>query len=190
MKKLPIDFSIERYGLHVRLVDESDSEFILRLRLNEKHSRYINKTDANWDEQRKWILSYKEREREGLEYYFIFSLSSISLGVYRLYNINREEKSFTCGSWVFSADAPPGAGILGCIIGREIAYEDLELERCFTDVKKDNISSMRFQQSFNPIKLKEEDGSIYFEHIKLNFYRVKPNYIKVCTTLLRKNSNG
>lgn len=188
MNKLLPNFNIERYGLQVRLVTEDDAEFIVRLRTDVKHSRFINKIDESVEKQRNWILEYKERESKGIEYYFVFSMNENPIGVYRLYNISNN--MFVCGSWVFSSSAPAGAGILGCIIGREIAYEDLELERCFTDVVKENISSLKFQLAFEPILLKEEKGLVYFEHKKENFYMIKSKFINICTSLLKTKKNG
>ena len=185
MNKLPGNFTLKRYGLNVRLVDEQDADFILKLRCDKTLRRYIHETNPSVQRQLEWIRSYKKRECKGEEYYFVFQIEGIPVGVYRLYNISGD--SFTCGSWVFSRKSPIGAGILGCIISRELAYEELSLNRCFTDVNKDNISSLQFQMSFNPIILREEGGMVYFEHIKENFYKVKPIYISRCINLLKSN---
>ena len=69
--KIPENFTIERYGLNVRLVEEKDAGFILSLRTNPKLSRYIHNTDDSLDKQRQWIRDYKKRELEGKDYYFI-----------------------------------------------------------------------------------------------------------------------
>lgn len=65
MIKLPNNFELDRYGLHVRLVGEEDAEFIVHLRTDEKLSRYINKTNVGVDKQKEWIKQYKKRERYG-----------------------------------------------------------------------------------------------------------------------------
>ena len=61
------DFPMKRYGISVRLVEEDDAEFILKLRTNRKLSRYLHKTDADIEKQIQWIRNYKKRE---LELYF------------------------------------------------------------------------------------------------------------------------
>ena len=70
-KKLPSNFELDRYGLHVRLVREEDAEFIVRLRTNEHNSRYIHDTVADVEQQKVWLRTYKQRELEGKEYYVL-----------------------------------------------------------------------------------------------------------------------
>lgn len=184
MNSISEDFELDKYGLHVRLVGPEDAEFIISIRANDKVNRLISHVDADVDNQRKWILNYKERERNGKEYYFIFTHEGKKLGVYRLYDIT--EDSFTCGSWVFSPDAPKGAAILGCIIGREIAFDTLGLIRCFNDTKHINNSSMQFQKSFNPVIIKDDGETVWFEHTKEKFNNKKTFYINLCSKLLKK----
>ena len=185
VNKLPEDFTLHRYGIDVRLVNEDDAEFIIKLRNDDRNSKFLSKTTTNIYEQINWIKEYKIREKEGKDYYFLFSFNQMPVGLYRIYNI--ENDSFVCGSWAFKPDSQSGLGILGCIIGREVAYEDLKLEKCFTDVLVDNISSISFQKAFYPKTLKTENGKIYFEHYKENFYKYKDKFIQIC---LKLNNNG
>lgn len=178
MKELPADFEIDRYGLHCRLVQVEDAEFIVSIRSDEKLSKYINHTDISIPHQVEWIKEYKKRESEGRDYYFIFERNGDKVGVYRLYNIVGEQ--FDCGSWVFAKNAPKGAAMLGNIICHEIAYEELLLEKCLTEVYNDNVPSMQFQKLFNPRVLKVTDQMTYFEHIKENFYSKKDMLINAC----------
>ena len=69
MKKLPTNFSIEKYGLKVRLVNENDAEFILSLRADPNRTKHMITLEDEIDSQIKWIQEYKEREREGTDFY-------------------------------------------------------------------------------------------------------------------------
>ena len=71
-KKLPKGFTLDKYGLHVRLVNEDDAAFIVKLRTDERLGQFIHATSPDVEQQKAWIRKYKEREAEGLEYYFIF----------------------------------------------------------------------------------------------------------------------
>jgi len=62
------DFSLNRYGLHVRLVNEDDAEYILNLRTDHKLGRFLSKTVNDLEVQKQWIRDYKKREALGLEY--------------------------------------------------------------------------------------------------------------------------
>ncbi len=65
VNKLPLGFKMNKYGIDVRFVEESDAEFILSLRTDPKLSRYLHATDNDVEKQRQWIRKYKEREAHG-----------------------------------------------------------------------------------------------------------------------------
>ena len=86
VNKLPLGFKMNKYGIDVRFVEESDAEFILSLRTDPKLSRYLHATDNDVEKQRQWIRKYKEREAHGKEYYFMYIKNENKLGVSRIYN--------------------------------------------------------------------------------------------------------
>ena len=186
MRKIPSNFFVERYGLQVRLVNEDDAEFIVDLRTNPRLNHYISNTSSDVNKQKEWITNYKKREELGVEYYFIIQLEGIPIGTYRIYNI--ENNKFVSGSWVFSPDAPVGASILGSIICKEIAYEELNLERDIADVRKDNKRVMRHNMSFEPVVTGEDEENIYLEFSKEKFNQIKLKYISQCTKVMQENS--
>lgn len=136
MNKLPHDFTIYRYGLHVRLVQESDAQFILSLRTNEKLSRYLHATNNDLDAQVKWIQEYKKREEKGIDYYFIYSHEGKDFAVNRIYNI--EQNQGTGGSWICKPGTEVEHSIATLLIMRDILFETLELEYDIFDVRKGN----------------------------------------------------
>lgn len=155
------DFTLDRYGLHVRLVNEDDADFIVRLRTDEKLCRYINTTKPDIEVQKEWTRKYKEREQRGEDYYFLFEKPlGIPVGVCRIYDI--QEDQYTVGSWLFSPDAPIGTSILADIITREIAYSMFPGKTLFFDVRKDNFNVLRYQSTFQPTELYRDELSIYY----------------------------
>ena len=88
MKRLPSDFEISKYGVHCRLVNENDASFIVKLRSDEKRSRYIHSTDNDVESQKQWIRDYKIREANGVEYYFIYEADGVPFGVNRIYDMH------------------------------------------------------------------------------------------------------
>lgn len=185
MTKLPENFELDRYGLHVRLVREEDAEFIVRLRTDEKLSKYIHPTENNIQKQIDYIKGYKEREARGEDYYFIFLYQNQSVGVARLYNIT--EQCFTFGSWLFVPDIPFWVSAAGALITREIGFEmlDKELEKEVDGTHEDNKGVISFSKmlgmNFDSYRidakgkyltgaLKKED----FEKNKLKITRIIP----------------
>ncbi len=181
LKILPSEFSLWRYGLYVRFVNESDAEFILKLRTDTKLGKYINATEPNISKQIEWIREYKQRESTGTDYYFMFERPTGNrLGVCRIYDIEKDK--FTIGSWIFSPSAPIGSSILGDIITREIAYELFPNSTLLFDVRKDNINVIKYQESYKPQLLKEDSLTNYYCCSKDNFEKYKKGILRMFNT--------
>ena len=177
MKKLAPDFTLKRYGLHVRLVEEADAEFILSLRTNPRLSKHIHTTSPDIEQQKQWIRDYKLREEKGLDYYFIFSISNQPQGLARIYDIT--EDTFTQGSWIFSPDAALGASILGNIISSEIGFDFLEKKIEYSDARRDN-NTHRYVKSFSPEIIKTDELNIYYKILTEGFNTGKKKHINLC----------
>jgi hypothetical protein len=186
MIKLPPDFELDRYGLHVRLVNENDAKFILKLRTDPTLNKYIHKTDEDVASQVAWIRKYKLRERDGIEFYFIFSYNGVEYGVDRLYKIH--DKDFVSGSWLFLPLSPIGVSSLAGIITKEIAYDILNLENDFADIRKQNKSVIRYMMMFKPSIIREDAENIYLHFEKSKFNECKKALIDLCEGSLNKGN--
>jgi hypothetical protein len=184
MKKLPDNFTLERYGLQVRLVEENDAEFIITLRTDSRLSKHIHATSPDMEQQKQWIRNYKLREAQGLDYYFIFSIKDELQGFARIYDIT--EDTFTQGSWVFSPDAALGASVLGNIISSEIGFEFLGKKIAYSDARKDN-NTHRYVQSFHPEILKTDALNIYYKILPEGFNQGKKKHIELCMKLINSS---
>lgn len=173
-----------KYGLQYRFVNEGDADFIVRLRTDEKLSRFISATNADVQKQVEWIRSYKEREKKGVEYYFIFFLHGTPLGLSRIYNI--EENHFTQGSWLFSPAAPVGSAVLGNIISCEFAFELPNMEYLLTDARKSNHTH-RYVKSFHPEILSETDLDVFYKITKSNYQKYKLPHIQLCQSVMSQS---
>ena len=176
------DFTLQKYGLFCRFVDEADAEFIVKLRTDPILSRYLHATDNDVEKQKSWIREYKIRERRGEEYYFIFYKDENPVGLNRVYNIHG--KTFTTGSWVFSHDAPFECSIAASIMIRELCFEQvgLELEDGYDGVHVDNTQVFKFNKMIGLKETKrymtEEGEFISMQMTKENFEKNKPRLLK------------
>ena len=59
-------------GIKMRLINEADAEFVVKLRTDKKLGKYISWTSNNIEDQIGWIKEYKKREAKQKEFYFIF----------------------------------------------------------------------------------------------------------------------
>jgi hypothetical protein len=180
----PPDFiSMDMFGLHFRLIDEDDAPFILKLRTNQKLVRYIHSVDGTLDGQREWIKKYKEREKEGRDYYFIFFDGATPVGLNRIYNI--QEHVFTTGSWIFDEGAPLESAVAASLIVRIIAFEILgkDLENGFDGCHENNKHVLKFNKMIGM----QESGRIVDEKgvyvtmtlTKADFMKNKDRIIKL-----------
>lgn len=175
---LPSDFTFEKYGLKLRLVNENDADFIIRLRTNPKLNRFLHPTSPDIEIQKEWISNYKIREAKGFDYYFIFFVNGQPVGLNRIYNI--EENIFTSGSWIFDPDGPIECSIASALITRIIAFEILgkEIEYSNDGCHVDNKKVLKFNLMLGlkiTGKREEQLGTYYtFSMTKADFYKNKP----------------
>lgn len=186
---LPENFTLERYGLHVRLVNEEDSQFIVTLRTDSQRGQYISATDTSIEKQCEWIRDYKKREQQGTDYYFMFeSPKGERLGVSRIYEI--KEETFQTGSWVFKKDAPFGAAILGDIICHEIAFELFPDSVNLHDIKKANTPVNKYAANFGPTFIFETEKTRYYINTRENYLKNKDAYLAKFITLIQRMNNN
>lgn len=171
-RKLPSDFALSRYGLDVRLINETDSEFIVALRTDTVLGRFINPTNSSVHEQVNWVRKYKERESAGTDYYFIYSQNGEPMGVNRLYNITKTE--FTGGSFVFKRNCPFEIPVLATLIQLDIAFNMLGKELMYGDVRLDNHKVLKFHKLLHVEFTNQSDIDQFIRYRKETFNRRKP----------------
>lgn len=177
MIKLPRDFSVERYGIKARFVEIDDVDFVLSLRADKELTKFIHQTENNRNQQIEWLKGYKEREKAGREYYFIFSKNGVDYGLERIYNVT--EDTFTHGSFLFKPEAPIGMSSLSDIITREVGFDILNIPKNLFDVRKGNNNVLHYHKTFQPTLLYETELDRFFELSKENFDKNKHKYIRI-----------
>ena len=169
-------FKIEGKHIILRLVEESDAQFILDLRTKEK-AKYLSKTDNNLDNQINWIKNYKNREKDGKEFYFVIeNKENEKIGLLRAYNI--EDNSATSGSWIMLDGVKTEATLEGVLLLYEFILEYLGKEKIFFDVRKDNKKVWRFHKSYGAVQIDEDELDYFFEFSKDSFKIMKKEYQK------------
>ena len=167
---------VEAKNTILRLVEESDAQFILDLRTKEK-AKYLSKTDNNLDNQINWIKNYKIREKDGKEFYFVIeNKESERIGLIRAYKI--EDDSATSGSWIMLDGVKTEATLEGILLLDEFILEYLGKEKIFFDVRKDNKKVWRFHKSYGAVQIDEDELDYFFEFSKDSFKIMKKEYQK------------
>lgn len=167
-------FLIEGKHIILRLVEESDAQFILDLRTDKK-AKYLSKTDNNLENQIKWIRNYKEREKENKEFYFVIeNKENEKIGLVRAYNI--EDDSATSGSWIMLDNVKIESTLEGVLLLYGFIFEHLEKKKIFFDVRKGNKKVWRFHKSYGAIQIDEDELDYFFEFKKNDFNKMKDEY--------------
>ncbi len=170
--------------IKLRLIEKSDSKFIIDLRTDAKLGKNISWTSSKIEEQINWIEKYKKREAEGKEFYFIFEdASGKPWGTIRLYSFEKE--SFTVGSWICLPNNKDKIAIKAWLLCVDFAFETLEFNECLFDVRKKNIGVLYYAYLYKPELIKEDSLNYFFSLSKEKFYKNREKVIHLLT--LKKN---
>jgi len=139
-------------NLILRDADETDADFILRLRTDPIKSRFLSQTSASLEDQIAWMKSYKDRRDQA--YFIIEDRASNKLGCIRIYNPT--ETSFDWGSWLIVEGAAPYVALESALslysYARRLGFLTAKI-----DVRKDNETVWKFHENIFGAKLLQEN---------------------------------
>lgn len=162
MNDLKDNFIIQAEGLRMRLVQDSDVNFIYSLRRNRKLQRFISLTPPDISNQYDWIKQYKNREAKQQEYYFIFEdLDGKPWGTIRLYDFRPGH--FTLGSWICLPGNKDSIAIKAQLLALQFGFVELNFSKCLLDVRKKNLPVLDYIKYLSPTKINEDELNYYFE---------------------------
>lgn len=177
MRKLPAYFTSEKYGLKVRLVNENDIEFILSLRTDNNKTRYLLTLTNNVKKQKEWMQKYKRRERQGLDYYFIYSdFDNNPIGLNRVSKISLIKETAKDCSWI-AVDGLKYEAIKMLIIRNEIAFNQVGVNMLWGEVHKRNRKAIRI---FKILGYKLKDVGTKYYNLSIN----KKDFFEACNNKL------
>ena len=177
MVTLSTSFNIHKFGLDVKLVNESDAGFILSLRTNNRLNKYLHQTDENLDKQIEWIKEYKKREREGREYYFVYSKNGVRVGVNRIYNVYAYYG--TIGSWICKPDNDPEISLATYILMFDLLFEYLKLDIAIFEVQIGNNQVIKLHKMLGVQEVGETEECVFFTLNKKTYRKNRENIVKL-----------
>lgn len=170
---------LSNYNIKLRLVEETDSSFIIALRTDSLKSRFISPTDLDIEKQKAWIREYKEREKKGNEFYFVaVDQDNIEFATYRIYN--KSENSIEIGSFVSKPLYNKPINVIKVdIILKEFVFSSLGYNQLNFEVRKENKSVINYHKKFNPDLIDEDELNYYFTLSKDSFLSTKSKFEKL-----------
>jgi len=164
--------NLEARNLKFRLVEVSDAEFILSLRLDPRYNEYLSKVNSSIEKQRDWIEGYKKDEGLGRQFYFLIERKDDTpCGTVRLYDFRDE--SFSWGSWILNDKKPRFAALESALLVYEFGFDKLGYKKSHFEVLKGNIGVIKFHLRMGAKKVSEDENSEYFEITKENLLKSK-----------------
>lgn len=153
---------LESKSVRLRFVEETDAEFILTLRLDEKYNQFLSAVSPDLQSQKDWINKYKEDEKAKNQFYFIIErLDGTPCGTVRVYDL--KEESFCWGSWILNEDKTRYAALESAFLVYKFGFEVLGYNKSHFDVMKGNEKVISFHKKMGAIETGEDDQNYYFE---------------------------
>lgn len=155
--------------IRMRLVEESDAEFILKLRLDERYNKHLSNVNPEVQAQKEWIRKYKKDEAEGKQFYFIIErLDGTLCGTVRIYDLL--EESFCWGSWVLNEDKTRYAAIESAFLVYQFGFDELGFKKSHFSVRKGNKSVISFHKKMGAVQVGDAEQDLLFEITKGAFF--------------------
>lgn len=181
MKVLLRDFEQDKYGVHCRLVNETDASFIVKLRTDERRSRYIHATENDVETQIQWIRNYKLRENMGIEYYFIYEVDGAPFGVNRVYDMHQDH--CTEGSWVCLPLEDSSKTIASALIIRDIIFEVFRFEYDLFNVSVGNSKVKKFHKISGATIIEETPEEYLFKLTRESYLENRQWFLNAYTLI-------
>ncbi|MEW5562708.1 GNAT family N-acetyltransferase [Enterobacter asburiae] len=159
--------------IRLRNVAPSDAEFIVNIRTNDKKGRFISATSGDVSKQRKWLEDYLISQ--GQAYFLITDFDDTQLGTVRMYD--QQGDSFCWGSWVVAEAAPSHCAIESALLLYTFAL-DLGFERAHFDVRKGNLSVIKFHERFGAERTGETEEDFLYSISKEKILSTLAKYRK------------
>ena len=136
--------------LILRNAEQSDAEFILKLRTDAFKGKFLSKTRNNIAGQREWLKRYEQDASQ--VYLIITDKNGETYGTVRLYDAKSE--SFCWGSWILKQGSPVSFSIESALIVYHFALS-LGFTQSHFVVRKGNESVWRFHERFGAVRIAE-----------------------------------
>lgn len=162
-------------NIQLRTAEVSDAEFILELRTQNHKTQYLSQVENNFAKQQAWLKSYKKKEHEGEEYYFVIeSKTHQKLGLVRVYDLRTD--SFCWGSWLIQDSAPKTTAIESALLIYEFGFGQLGYPKAHFDVRKGNERVIAFHQRFGAKIISDDELNFYFNYSQHEYLKIKKKY--------------
>jgi len=170
--------------VNLREVEIKDCAFILKLRTNEKLSKYINQTSSDLQRQIDYINKYKSLENEW--YFIIENKKEEPLGTIRIYPYPdypkypeySEAGNLGTGSWLMKDGSSPLESIESDYLVKEFFFNVLNINFTPMEINKENKTVIVFQNKWGNKMIGDIGHSYTFRLYKDDYLKNKSYFNK------------
>lgn len=167
---------VEGPNLVLRLIQPDDAEYAHALRTDPTYSRHLSQVTGSAEDQRNWIIRYKQREAELQElYYVIERKDGVRCGLVRLYEISSE--SFTWGSWILDHNKPAKAALESAVLSFGVAFDHLNCGFGEIDVRIGNDKAENIYRRLKMEEVARDSANIYFRYFREQFLADRTGFL-------------
>lgn len=146
------------------------------LRTDPAYNQHLSIIEGTAEDQRIWIESYKKREADGCECYFIISRrDGVPCGTVRLYDFVGE--TFTWGSWILDQNKPSKAALESAYLVYEAAFDLLKCSEARFDVRSNNHKTLAFHRRFGAVETHMDEIDVFFKYTRSQFNENRATYL-------------
>ncbi len=154
--------NLESKTIRLRLIDITDAEFVLSLRLDARYNKFLSAVSSDINGQKSWIEKYKIDEDKGLQFYFIIERNDgVPCGTIRVYDL--KDDSFCWGSWILNEDKTQYAALESAFLIYKFGFEHLGFKKSHFDVMKGNEKVISFHKKIGAVQVGEDKDNYYYE---------------------------
>ncbi|UOK72798.1 GNAT family N-acetyltransferase [Ancylobacter polymorphus] len=169
---------VEGPNLVLRLIRPADADYIFALRTDAAYNRHLSEVRGTAEDQRRWIESYKAREADLRElYYIIERRDGTPCGTVRLYDIRAEE--FTWGSWILDHNKTRKAALESVVLSFGIGFERLGRPKALVDVRINNDRAVAIYRRLGMTEVRRDDQDIYLVYARGRFEADRAGYLAI-----------
>lgn len=167
---------VEGPNLVLRLIRPDDADYVHSLRTDPAYNRHLSQVTGSAEDQRNWIIRYKQREAELQElYYVIERKDGVRCGLVRLYDIAPE--SFTWGSWILDQNKPAKAALESVVLSFNVGFNLLNRQFGELDVRIGNTKAENIYRSLKMEEIARDSMNIYFRYFREQFLADRAGFL-------------
>ena len=145
-------------NLRLRDVRPDDAAFILGLRTDPRKGRHLSPTSPDMEKQRRYLAEYAHTSDQA--YFLIETLDGRPVGTVRIYD--PQGRSFCCGSWILTDDAPRSAAVESTLMIYRYGLE-LGFDAAHFDVRRANEKVWQYHERCGARRVRETEIDYFYE---------------------------